>query len=195
VQPSPLSPFRTPLRSLSHFLPLPRSLQGLDSLRRVFPSSARENFPVESLRRHGDGIESLSFCCSGGGGIPKHEHADVFELGERKREIKERRKERTRTRPRSAALARSFVIPRAKSTGIPRYHGCPMLHCSHLHRCIPLSVRPPRPQIAIVIANQWKQTQKIRSSHAIVFVRINASLEFLRVTAIIRQEKSLAKDS
>ena len=103
-------------RSLSHFLPLPRSFL---APRARFSSSSLsffgENFPVESLRRHGDGIESFSSCCSGGGGIPKHERADAFELGERerKRERREKKIERRGGKREPTANSPSFDYTRA----------------------------------------------------------------------------------
>lgn len=92
---------------------------------RAFPSSARENFPVESLRRHGNGIESLSSCCSGGGGIPKHERADTWE----------KRKERTLPNSPSFGCTRAIVCNSARgSSRNSPLSGYPTLYCSRLHR-------------------------------------------------------------
>lgn len=96
--------------------------KGLSSSQ-VFPSSARrENFPVVGSppRRHDGRIESLSSCCNSGSGAFQSTDAPMhFEPGERRR--KTERATIYQTRPHSAAFARSFTIPRADPTGIPRY--------------------------------------------------------------------------
>lgn len=142
--------------SLSHFLPLPRTLQGLASPRRAFPSSARENFLVEFLRRHGDGIESLSSCCSGGGGgIPKHERADAFEMGERERKRRERGGGKGRTYSNSPSFDRTRAIVCNSVREFNRNSPLSRLPYALLFLMNPSSLsRPSRLQIAIVIADQ-----------------------------------------
>lgn len=74
----------------------------------------------------------------------------------------EKREEPYRTRSHSAALARSFAIPRASPTGIPSL--VTLLYCSPLRREILLLYRAtPRLQIVIVIEDQWKRNHEIRS--------------------------------
>jgi len=172
-------------RSLSHFLPLPRSLQGLDSLRRVFPSSARERTFPSSLSA-ATAMESNRFLFVAAAAAFQNTNTPMHSNWEREREKERDKGEEERENPNSPSFGCTRAIVCNSAREINRNSPLSrLLHCSHLHRCIPLPVRPPRLQIAIVIANQWKQNQKI--SRATVFVRIiDASLEFLRVTAIIQ---------
>lgn len=110
------------------------SHQGL-FYRRIFPSSVRENFPIENLRA-ASAIRFLSSCCSDGGddSIPKH---SGWEKERKKRE----RECNLPKSPSSAILARSFAIPRANPTGIPSYSRCPIVPVceSPFLRCVSYS--------------------------------------------------------
>lgn len=76
-------------RSLSHFLPflpareLPPRTCGSSIVFRIFPSSIRENFPIEDLPI-ASAIGFLSSCCSGNDSIPKHSSWEKEEERERK---------------------------------------------------------------------------------------------------------------
>lgn len=133
---------------------------------RAFPSSARENFPVESLRHAAP---------------PRRWNRIAFFLLQRRR----RRHSKTRTR---APMHSSWEeererenLPNSPSFGCARAIVCNSARESN--RNSPLSQlpyallfpfapgypsslpRPPRLQIAVVIADQWKRNQKIRSPH------------------------------